>query len=406
MIRSYSGGLLLGLGGKGTDELVLLFGSLELTVTDLGGGIDELDLGLEGGEGIGRSDERLPDSDLSLLWSHDVTSEEHVVLLDDTVVRESTNWGDVLTVWVLLGGGVILGSSAGTFSDSVDLLVELGSVEVTLVTSSSDGPLNSGWMPSTDTGNSSETSVGLSWESGDTESLHDTGGSVSSGNGNGIDHLILGEDGSDSDLLLELSSGPCDLVGNASTVDLDFHEVSLPLSELELLDLGAAENSDYRAVFLDSVNISVDVILRRGLLGIFLGILGESLLGGDVVVLVESSNDAIWKFLSPDSGESSETSWGFDVSNHTDDLHWWALNDGDWFDDIFLDSPPTFSLLHTSDNVGHTGFVTHEGSEMDWLGLIVSWEGSDLTLVMLGSSLWKITQVTASWMLKLSVRHA
>jgi len=41
------------LGGKWSHEFILLLESLEFTVTDLGGGIDELDLGLMGVEGLG-----------------------------------------------------------------------------------------------------------------------------------------------------------------------------------------------------------------------------------------------------------------------------------------------------------------------------------------------------------------
>jgi hypothetical protein len=41
---------------------------------------------------------------------------------------------------------------------------------------------------------------------------------------------------------------------------------------------------------------------------------------------------------------------------------------------------------------------------MNWLGSIILWEVSNLTLVVLGSSLWKITQMGVSWRFKFSVR--
>ena len=109
--------------------------------------------------------------------------------------------------------------------------------------------------------------------------------------------------------------------------------------------------------------------------------------------------------MSPDGGECSEASWGFDVTNHTDDLNWWAFDNSDWLDDILSDGLSTFSLLEGSDDVGHTGFVSHEGSKMDWLGFVINWVSSDGSLMMLGSSLWEVTQMTVSWVLKLSVRH-
>ena len=109
--------------------------------------------------------------------------------------------------------------------------------------------------------------------------------------------------------------------------------------------------------------------------------------------------------MSPDGGECSEASWGFDVTNHTDDLNWWAFDNSDWLDDILSDGLSTFSLLEGSDDVGHTGFVSHEGSKMDWLGFVINWVSSDGSLMMLGSSFWEVTQMTVSWVFKLSVRH-
>jgi len=151
--------------------------------------------------------------------------------------------------------------------------------------------------------------------------------------------------------------------------------VSFLLSEtLDLLDLSSAKNSDSLAVLLDSLDISVDVLLGLGIFLISLGIVGESLLLGEVVVLIESSDDTFWELLGPNGGESSESSWGLDVSDHTDDLHGWALDNGTWLDDILSDGLLTFLLFLISDDVGHTGFVTHEGSEMDWLGSIIWWE--------------------------------
>merc|ERR1719263_1091528 len=335
---------------KRSHEVVLLLEGLELTMSDLGGSIDELDIKLEVVERLGWLEERLSNGDLSLSWSHNVSSEKQEVLVDDTVVWESSNWGDVLLCWIVLSLGVVADSADGTLSDSEDLLVDLSSVEVTQVTGSSDSPLNGRWMPSTDTGNLSETSMGLSWESADSESLDDTGGSLTSGDGNGINRLVHFEDLVDGDFLLEVLSGPLDLIGNGSSVNLDLQEMSLLLSEFHLLDLGAAENSDNLAVLSDSVDISINWLLS--ILGlVFLGVVGESLLLGSVVVLVESSLESLWQVLSPDSAESSKASWGFNVADHSDDLDWWGLNDGDWLDNILLDGLLTFSLLQVPDAV-------------------------------------------------------
>jgi len=48
---------------------------------------------------------------------------------------------------------------------------------------------------------------------------------VTSGDGNGINHLVHAEDLTDGDFLLEVALGPGDLLGDGSTVELDLHDV-------------------------------------------------------------------------------------------------------------------------------------------------------------------------------------
>jgi len=375
------------LGSKWSEEFVFLLWGLEFTVTDLGRGIDKFNLEFEVGERTGLWEKSLSDGDLSLSWSLDSTLNKEEIFVNDTVMWESTNWGDVLGVGISFGGSVVVDTSDGTLTNSVDLLVNVGSMEVTEITSSGDSPLDCRWMPGTDTSDLSETSSSLSWKSGDTESLDDTLSSLTSGNGDSINHLIVLEDLSDGDFTLEFGLSPCNLSSSVSTIDLDFHKIALLSSEVNFLDLSGNKDSDDRAEFGNSLDVSVDVFLGGGILGVFLGVVLESVLFGSRIVLVESSEDTSWEILSPDGGESSETSWGINVTNHTDDLAWWGLDNGDGFNDILLDGLFTFSLLHVSDDVGHASLVAHEGSEVDLLGSVVSWEGPDLSLMLLGSSL-------------------
>jgi len=95
------------LGGEWTEEFVFLFWGLEFTVTDLGGGIDKFNLELEVSERRGLWEKSLSDGDLSLSWSADSTLDEEEIFVNNTVMWESTNWGDVLNMWVLFGGGVV-----------------------------------------------------------------------------------------------------------------------------------------------------------------------------------------------------------------------------------------------------------------------------------------------------------
>jgi len=136
---------------------------------------------------------------------------------------ETTHWGDVLVSEIVLGGTVVSATSGGSSTDSVDLLVDLSSVMVTELTTSGNRVEDVGWMPGTDATNSSETSMSLSWESGDTESLDDTGITFTSGDTNDVAHLVLGENLVDEDILLEFGSDEIDFVLGGTTVDLDFH---------------------------------------------------------------------------------------------------------------------------------------------------------------------------------------
>jgi hypothetical protein len=67
-----------------------------------------------------------------------------------------------------------------------------------------------------------------------------------------------------------------------------------------------------------------------------LGVLGESLLLGVHPVLVQSSLEFSGQLLSPDGGQSSETSGGFNVSNNTDNDDGGGFEDGDGFNDFLL----------------------------------------------------------------------
>jgi hypothetical protein len=59
----------------------------------------------------------------------------------------------------LVGGGIVVASSSGSFSDSVDLFVHFGSVVVSELTGSGHGVSNSGRVPGSDTSDLSVTSM-------------------------------------------------------------------------------------------------------------------------------------------------------------------------------------------------------------------------------------------------------
>mmetsp|Transcript_109863 Transcript_109863/g.153989 ORF Transcript_109863/g.153989 Transcript_109863/m.153989 type:complete len:364 (+) Transcript_109863:1003-2094(+) len=335
----------------------------------------------------------LSDTDASTL-DHDE------VVLNNTVVGETTHGGDGLLSQIVISGSVLSATLiVDTDTDSVDLLVDLGSVVITILTGSGDGVLNSSRMPRSDATNSSETSMGLSGQSGDAESLNNTFLTVTLGDTNNINHLILIEDGVDSDLLLEVSSGELNLVGDAATVNLDFHNVSLLLSEVKLVDLGLDDDSDDGAVLLDSVELSLDVLLRP-----VLGVLGESLLLGGHPVLVHSSLEVVIQVLSPDGAEGSQASGGIDVSDNTDNNDGGSLKNGASLDNFLLVDLGSGSV-DISQNVGHASLEDGESGQVDGLGGIILGERSDSSSVMSGSLSGKETQRTVSRSLEFSVRH-
>jgi hypothetical protein len=220
--------------------------------------------------------------------------------------------GDLLLGDVELGGGVTL---IGTLANAEDLVVARGTVVVTVLTGTGHSPLDVVRVPSTNTGDLAQTLVSLAGQLGGTPTGGDTGETVTLGDGDDINHLVLLEDGIDIDGLLEEVAGEVDLVGDGATVDLDLHKVGLLLLDGSLADLGVGEHTDDSAVLLDALKLAGDG--GTGALGVGLGVLGEGLLLGLVPVLVEATLDLIAQVLSPDGGERAETTGSLDVTDDT-----------------------------------------------------------------------------------------
>lgn len=387
------------LGLEDTEETSLLLGGLEATVAHLGRSVDELEVDFLHGRAGDLGEEGLSESDDSLLRSHDATLDHDPVLVDLTVVGETSHGGDGLLGQIVAGHSVVSVVSQ-SLSDSVDLLVDLSSVVETILTSSRNSERDSGRMPRTDTSDLSLASVGLSSQDGNTPSLNDTSVSVTLGYADNVNHLVGTENGRHGDLLLEQLSAEVNLVGNRSSVDLNLDDVSLLLTKLSLRHLGVHDGSDDLAVLLSSGDLGSHLVV----VSVSLGVLGEGLLLRLVPVLVETSSALIAEVLSPHRGESSETLGGLGVTNETNADHGGSLEDGDSLSDLLLVKLRT-GLLHISQDVGHTGLVAHESSQVAGLGLIILGEGLNLTSEVLGSLSGQETKRTAAGMLELSMRH-
>lgn len=372
-------------------------------MAQLGRSIDELKV--DGFEELPRSGgkEGFSEQKESLLGTNTASLDDDEIILNNTVVRETTQRSDVLLSDIGISGGVVLGSSSLALADSVDLLVQLGSVEVSGLTSSGNTPGNSSGMPSSDTSDLSVTSVGLLLQVSHTPSLDDSSESLTLGNTEDIEDLILSEDVVNSDLLLEESMGEGNLIGNASSVDLDLEDVVLLLSEvLEQVVLGVDDGSDNSAVLLDSVELGLNSL---GILGGFSLVSGEGFSLGVDPVLVEPSKGALIEMVGPDGGKGSKTSWGLDVSNQTNNLERRGFNDGDGFNFLLLIE---FSLgsVDISEDVGHTSLESSKGGEVRSLRGIIPRERSYLSPVVGGSLSGKETKMTLSGATVFSVGHS
>jgi hypothetical protein len=77
---------------------------------------------------------------------------------------------------------------------------------------------------------------------------------------------------------------PCHSTGGHGLTNLNLHEVSLFLSNGQLLDLGVGQNSNGAAVLLELLQLCLNLFLP---ICVLLGIFGEALLLGLGPVLVE-----------------------------------------------------------------------------------------------------------------------
>ena len=302
-------------------------------MTQLGRGINELDVdGLElssGGPGV----HALSEDEGSLLGSDAGALDHDVVVLDDSVMGEASERGDVLLGEIVVGGGVVLDTVDLALTDAVDSLVGFGSVMVAELTGTGDSPSDALGMPSSDTTDSPETSMGLSRELLDSESLDDTGESVSLGDSEDVDVLEVVEDLVDLDFLLEERLGEVDLLGDGASVDLDFHNVSLLLSEVEETGLGVADDSDDGSVLLESVEENLESL---GVCGELLFVLLEAFPLGTVPVLIETSLELRAESLGPDAGKASESSDSLNISDNTDDSDGRSFQNGNGLNDFLL----------------------------------------------------------------------
>eukprot|EP01136_Pigoraptor_vietnamica_P044062 Opistho-1_new@20348 len=372
----------------------------------LGRRVDELEVDLLEGRAARVGDERLAERDDALLGAHNAALDHDVVVGHLTVVGEATERRDRLVRQIVLRRGVVLDDLAALradrITDAVDLLVALRAVEVAVLTGAGHRVLHVGRVPRANARDLAETLVRLAGELARAPALRDAREAVALRHTNDVNHLVLGKDGLDVDLLLEVLDGKVDLVGDRPAVDLDLHDVRL-LLELDLARLRVSNDADDRAVLLDAGELAVDrllALLRRPALGV----LGERLLLRLVPRLVEAAAAVLAQVLGPHRRERAEAAGRLDVPDNTDDDHRRRLNDRDGLDDLLLVRlrARAVELAH---NVRHAGLVAHEGRQVARLRRIVTREALDLALMARSALAGKEPQVAVARRLKLAVRH-
>merc|ERR1719430_1237780 len=355
--------------------------------------------------GVGKK--TLPQSQNPLLGSNTTSLQHDEVLLHFSIVREATHGCDGLVSKVVVCGGIVLDELAVlhvvSSTHPVDLLVDLSSVMVSLLTSSWHSELDPAGMPCTNTGNLPQTLVGLPWQLLCVPPAGHALESVTLGHANDVDHFILGKDCANGNLLLEMIPGKVDLVCDRSSVELDLHDVSLLLPASENLHLGVHDNTDGGAILLHLVEILFNLLLAK-IISPLRARLGESLLLRLGPVLVEPPLAFLTNVLSPDSLEGPHAARSLNVANNADSDHGRSLNDGDGLDDFLLVVLGT-RTVHLTHNVGHAGLVAHEASQVDGLARIILGEGLWLATVALGPLLREESLGPMTGSFKLSVRH-
>lgn len=253
-------------------------------------------------------------------------------------------------------------------------MVDGSAVVIAVLTSTSDSPLNVGWMPRSNTGDLAQTLVRLPWKLLRTPSASDTLKAVTFRDRNAVNHLVLLKDGADLDRLLEKTLTKLDFVRNTATIDLYLHEMCFLLLERSLANLGMGEDADDRAVLLDALELTFDGL--SSVFRVLLGVLCEGLLLRFVPVLVEPTLDLVAQMFGPDSSKRAETTRSFDIANETDNNHLnhhvsiWGRSlvesdtnrrgfyHSDSFDDFLLVHFGAWTV-EVADNGGHAGLVAH-----------------------------------------------
>jgi hypothetical protein len=391
-------GLLGGLGLERAHVTSLLLECLEASMTELGGSIDELESNCLACSDSGLRQKALTKSEHTLLRTSDTTLDHHPVLINVTIVREATHGCDALHSQILVGTAT---AAVTSLAHTVHLLVNHGTVMVTILSSACHVEAHTGRMPGTDTPNLAETTVGLAGKAAHAPTGCDTRVTVTTGRTTDVDHLISVEHGANGHLLLQELLGEGDLGSDVTSIDLNLQQMGLLLAQTNFLDLGMGNHTHHLAILSDALQLGLDVL---GLISVLLGVLGERLPLAAVPVFVEATAHFLAQMVSPHGGEGAKTTGSLDVANNSDNNHRRGLNDGHSLHNLLLVDLGA-RLVSLAHDVSHTGLVTHESSEVRLGSGIIRRETADLSPVLLGALAGKESEGTVTRGFELAVGH-
>ena len=157
---------------------------------------------------------------------------------------------------------------------------------------------------------------------------------VTLGDAEHVDHLVLGEDGLCGNLLLKELVAEVNLVRNRATVHLDLDNVRFLLSNLHLGHLGVRDYANDLTMLLDFGKFLVRVL---GTIRFLLSVLCEGLLVlGLVPVLVQPSAELVRQVLGPHSCKRTETARSLHITNNAYHHNRRCLNDGNSLNGLLL----------------------------------------------------------------------